>query len=68
MAKNKDILEGVEKKKHEVSCENCKHCNLRAYHSGKWYCSKISVFEIPVDIKQCFDIRSLGGRQWLING
>ena len=25
----------LEKKKQEVSCDNCKHCNLGAYHSGK---------------------------------
>lgn len=36
MIKNKAILEMLEKKKQEVSCENCKHCNLAAYHSGKW--------------------------------
>lgn len=57
MIKNKSILAMLEKKKQEVSCENCKHCNLGAYHSGKWYCNKISVFRVPVDIKQCFDIR-----------
>ena len=54
MIKNKAILELLEKKKHEVSCENCKHCNLGAYHSGKWYCAKVSVFS-NVDIEQCFE-------------
>lgn len=45
MIKNKELLEIIEQKKNEVSCENCKHCNLSAYHSGKWYCKKISVFK-----------------------
>ena len=54
MIKNKAILELLEKKKHELSCENCKHCNLGAYHSGKWYCAKVSVFS-NVDLEQCFE-------------
>ena len=54
MIKNKAILELLEKKKHEVSCENCKHYNLGAYHSGKWYCAKVSVFS-NVDLEQCFE-------------
>lgn len=57
MIKNKAILEMLEKKKQEVSCENCKHCNLGAYNSGKWYCSKISVFKENVDINECFERR-----------
>lgn len=55
MIKNKVILEMLEKKKQEVSCENCKHCNLAAYHSGKWYCNKRSVFDVVTDIKECFE-------------
>lgn len=55
MIKNKAILEMLEKKKQEVSCENCKHCNLAAYHSGKWYCNKRSVFDVVTDIKECFE-------------
>lgn len=55
MIKNKAILEEIEKKKHKISCENCKHCNLGAYHSGKWYCTKHSVFESNADIEQCFE-------------
>lgn len=57
MIKNKDILELIEKKKHEVRCENCKHCNLGAYHSGKWYCKKISVFKVNADIEKCFELK-----------
>lgn len=53
MIKNKELLEMIKKKKQEVSCDNCKHCNLGAYHSGKWYCNKRSVFD--VDIKECFE-------------
>lgn len=56
MIKNKAILEMLEKKQ-EVSCENCKHCNLAAYHSGKWYCSKTSVFNTDVVLEQCFEKR-----------
>ena len=52
MIKNKAILEMLEKKKQEVSCENCKHCN-----SGKWYCSKTSVFNTDVVLEQCFEKR-----------
>lgn len=55
MIKNKDILAMIEKKKWEISCENCKHCNLGAYHSGKWYCRKRSVFDCPIEIEQCFE-------------
>lgn len=55
MIKNKSILDMLEKKKQEVSCANCKHCNLGAYHNGKWYCNKTSVFDVRVDIGQCFE-------------
>lgn len=34
MIKNKELLEIIKQKKNEVSCENCKNCNLRAYHVG----------------------------------
>ena len=40
MIKNKELLEITERKKNEVSYENCKHCNLGAYHAGKWYCKR----------------------------
>lgn len=52
--KNKEILVLIEKK-HETSCENCRHCNLRAYYGGKWYCRKISVFQANVDFEKCFE-------------
>lgn len=55
MIKNKKLLEIIEKKKQEVSCENCKYCNLNAYHSGKWYCQKNSVFNENMDIEKCFE-------------
>lgn len=55
MIKNKEILEIIEKKKREVSCENCKNCDLNAYHSGKWYCKKNSVFSESADIEKCFE-------------
>lgn len=55
MIKNKAILEMIEKKKQEVSCDNCKHCNKSAYHSGKWYCKKRSVFDESMEIEQCFE-------------
>lgn len=54
MIKNKELLEIIERKKNEVSCENCKHCNLGAYHSGKRYCKKISVFP-GIIIEECFE-------------
>lgn len=56
MIKNKAILEELRERKERVSCENCKHCNLRSYHSGKYYCSKISVFD-QVPIEECFERR-----------
>ena len=56
MIKNKAILETLERKKQEVSCDNCKHCNLGAYHSGKWYCRKRSVFDDDeAGIEKCFE-------------
>ena len=55
MIKNKELLEMIEKKKQEVSCDNCKHCNLGAYHSGKWYCNKRIVFDVVRDIKEFFE-------------
>lgn len=55
MIKNKAILEIIEKKKKEIRCENCIYCNLGAFHSGKWYCKKISVFDNPIDIEKCFE-------------
>lgn len=57
MIKNKELLKMIEEKKNKVSCENCKNCNLNAYHSGKWYCNKISVFNNNIDIKECFTER-----------
>lgn len=58
MIRNKEILELLEKKKRESSCDNCKHCNLNAYHRGAWYCSKHSVFDCPVDILKCFESKN----------
>lgn len=55
MIKNKEILKLIERKKKEVTCENCKHCHQGAYHSGKYYCKKHSVFDCPVDISECFE-------------
>lgn len=57
MIKNKELLEIIEKKKNEVSCDNCKHCNPGAYHSGKWYCKKISVFKLDTNVEECFERR-----------
>lgn len=55
MIKNKELLEIIRKKKEEVRCENCIHCNLGAFHSGKWYCKKRSVFNCSIDIEECFE-------------
>ena len=55
MIKNKAILEEIERKKNRVSCDNCKHCNLGAYHSGKWYCKKRSIFDGAINEKECFE-------------
>ena len=57
MIKNKAIMEMLEKKKQEVSCDNCKHCNLGTYHSGKWYCNKQSVLGCQTDLEECFERR-----------
>lgn len=61
MIKNKELLEIVEKEKKEISCNNCKHCNLRAYHSGKWYCNspRVSIFNLPPDMGKCFERRGM---------
>lgn len=58
MVKNKEILEIIERKKNEVSCENCEYCNLGVYHSGKWYCDNpdVSIFETS-KIEECFKRR-----------
>lgn len=55
MIRNKEILELLEKKKQELSCDNCKYCDLNAYHRGMWYCSLHSVFDCPVDVTKCFE-------------
>lgn len=55
MIKNKELLELIKFKENSVNCEKCKHCNERAYHSGKWYCNKLSVTSVPVDIEMCFE-------------
>lgn len=34
MIKNKEILDLLEKKKQETSCDNCKFCDLNAFHRG----------------------------------
>lgn len=35
MIRNKEILELLEKKKRELSCVNCKYCDLNAFHRGE---------------------------------
>ena len=55
MIKNKEILALIEQKKREISCDNCKHCDQGAYHSGKWYCKKKSVFDCSIQIQWCFE-------------
>lgn len=55
MIKNKEILALIEQKKREISCDNCKHCDQGAYHSGKWYCKKKSVFDCSIQIQGCFE-------------
>jgi hypothetical protein len=57
MIRNKELLALIEEKKNKSSCENCKHCNKGAYHSGKWYCKnpKVSVMKSPVNIEKCFE-------------
>lgn len=58
MIKNKEILDLIKSKKHELSCDNCRYCNLNAYHNGKWYCSKRSVFDCHVDMSKCFETKN----------
>ena len=52
----------------DISCKNCKHFNLGAYHSGKWYCSssKVSIFSLPPDMNKCFEKRE-GKKDLLVN-
>lgn len=57
MIKNKAILEEIEKQKNEVSCKNCKYCNIKAFNGGQFYCKKISVFDTVNDIEECFERR-----------
>ena len=61
LIKNKEILNLLEKKKKEISCDNCKYCNLNAFHRGQWYCRKQSIFPLPVKIEECFENKDLGG-------
>lgn len=55
MIRNKEILDLLEKKKRELSCVNCKCCNLNAFHKGQWYCRKRSILSCQVDIEKCFE-------------
>lgn len=55
MIKNKEILDLLEKKKQETSCDNCKFCDLNAFHRGQWYCRKQSVCSPAVEIEKCFE-------------
>ena len=48
----------MKNKENEISCENCKHCKLRLYLSGKWYCSQRSVFDTHIEIEECFEKRT----------
>lgn len=57
MIKNKSILEEIERQKQEVSCKNCKHCNLSAYNGGRYYCKKRSVFDNVGEIEECYESR-----------
>lgn len=41
MIKNKEILDLLEKKKQETSCDNCKFCDLNAFHRGAVVLSKV---------------------------
>lgn len=42
-----------------MECTECKYCNLKKYHSGKWYCSSsnVSIFNLPPDMEKCFKKR-----------
>ena len=55
MIKNKEILAIIARKKNEVSCHNCVHCDVGALHSGKWYCTNRSVFDRIIDLSECFE-------------
>ena len=55
MIKNEELLELIEQKKKELSCDNCRHCDLNAYYRGKWYCSEHSVFDDLSDMTNCFE-------------
>lgn len=58
MIKNKELLEIIERKKNEVSCENCAHYNLNAFRRGKSYCNNPNVHVgVSVDIEKCFQRR-----------
>lgn len=57
MIKNKAIIEELRQRKEVISCENCRYCNLQEYHSGKYYCTKLSVFQnAPINL-DCFERR-----------
>ena len=59
MIKNKELLELIEKKKNEVSCENCTYCNLNEFHRGQWYCNNPNTHVgVSVDIEKCFQRRN----------
>lgn len=57
MIKNKAIFAEIERQKNEISCKNCVHCHLGAYHRGKWYCNNpnIRIYEPPKSIEDCFE-------------
>lgn len=64
MIKNKELLALIEKKKNEVSCENCTYCNLNAFHRGQWYCKNEDIHVgVSVDIEKCFLKRVKPGRK-----
>lgn len=59
MIKNKELLELIEKKKNEASCENCTYCNLNSFHIGQWYCNNPDIHVgASVDIEKCFQGRT----------
>lgn len=63
MIKNKELLELIEKKKNEASCENCTYCNLNSFHKGQWYCNNPDIHVgVSVDIEKCFQRRTTSKR------
>jgi hypothetical protein len=50
-----DLLNSVLETQGDIRCANCENFISGAIDDGKWFCKKMGVIDIPIDIRKCFE-------------